>query len=128
LTNLFDFTVQHVGWAGANFAAGGWEDWHAPTATGLIAGSYWAQSQNGVALDQALQLVEGDGTPPNSSSYWFNVHTAAAITGPTGQPGYLITPSTRAYTYTRVPHSNDAILWRAVISDQGTTPPPSSPP
>ncbi len=128
MTNLFDATLQHIGWSGGTFASGGWEDWSAPIATGRVAGSYWAHVLNGVAIDQAAQLVEGGGTRPVSAAYWFNTHTNAELAGPSRQPGYLVTPNTRLYTYTRVSHSNDAILWRIIVSDQGATPAPTNPP
>lgn len=128
MTNLFDVTIQHLGWSGGSFANGGWGDWSPPLATGLHVGSWRAQSLNGVAIDQAMQFVEGDGTPPAAGGYVFNVHTNGAVTGSMAPPGYLVTPNTRIYTYTRVPQANDAILWRVIVSDQPTTPPPTSPP
>jgi hypothetical protein len=127
VTTLFDATIQHLGWFGADFADGGWVDWSPPLSTGLVARSYYAQALNGVALDQAAYLIEGNNSDP-ARPYWFNVHTANPISGATGQTGYVITPNTRLRTFTRVPHSNDAILWRIVVSDQASTPPPSSPP
>jgi hypothetical protein len=126
VTVLFDSTLQHLGWNGPTFAAGGWEDWSPPLVTGLVARSFWAQSLNGVAVDQAAALVEGDGTP--SSAKWFNVHTNGVLSGPIPQPNYLVTPNSRISTYLRVPHSNDPILWRIVVSDQDVTPAPSEPP
>jgi hypothetical protein len=128
MTILFDRTVQHLGWFGATFADGGWADYGPPLITGLVAGSYWAQSLNGVALDQAIYLVEGDGSIDPALPYWFNTHTANAISGPARQTGYRVTANTRVRSYTRVPHSNDAILWRVLVSDQTSTAPPSDPP
>lgn len=128
MTVLFDGTVQHVGWFDGTFAGGGWNDYLRPLATGLVAGSYWASSLNGTALDQAGYLVEGDGAIDPAQPYWFNTHTASPIAGTARQTGYRVTANTRFRTFTRVSHSNDAILWRVVISDQPTTPAPSSPP
>jgi hypothetical protein len=93
-----------------------------------VAGSYWAHSLNGLAIDQSIELVEGTGTPPTVAGHWFNTHTAAPISGPTAQPGYVVGPNTRVYSYLRAPHNNDQIIWRLVITDQPTTPEPTSPP
>src|SRR5262245_29543580 len=126
MTSLFDTTIQHSGWAASNFHDGGWVDRSPPVATGLIAGSAWASSLNGLAIDMAIRLVEVGG--PEDTPLWFNIHTVGPIQVASAQPGYVVGPNTRLWSYTRVPLSNQQILWRCVISDLATTPPPSSPP
>lgn len=126
MTVLLDATVQHAGWSGGTFANGGWGD-HLPfTVTGLQARSYWCQSLNGQQLDQAASFGAFDGQA--DAHYWFNTHTAAVLSGTTNPSPFPVAAGDHITTFTRVPRSSDVILWRIIVTDQATTPPPTTPP
>lgn len=125
MTTLFDFTVQHNGWFHPTFSDGGWEDNFSPLVTGLQARSWWCSTLNGQVIDQAVGFATGGQQSPQ---YWFNVHRSGTQQGATIPSPFLVTPTTQINTYTRVPSSNAAILYRVVVSDQSLTPPPTDPP
>lgn len=126
MTNLFDQTVQGTGWCGPTFAAGECEHVLAPAVTGLSARSFWVSPLNGVATDVSLGFCDAAGN--RTSPAWINVHTGGAQTGVTVPSPQLIDPSSRVLLTTRVPGNADPYLVRAIVSDQGSTPPPSDPP
>lgn len=126
MTNLFDQTIQHTGWAGPNFVSGGWIDLVSPIVSGLNARSYWAQSLNGALIDQAVHFTNAANTEDNPN--WFNVHTNSVLQGLTIPSPAVITPDRRLWVFTRTPSSSGVILFRIAVSDQGATPAPSTPP
>lgn len=126
MTSLFDRTVQHQGWQGGTFAAGEWADVVAPLVTGVSARSFWMSSLNQAAIDVSLGFCDSAGN--RTSPAWINTHTAATLTGLTIPSPQLITPSTFVLITTRTPSSSGSILERFIVSDGGTTPPPTSPP
>jgi hypothetical protein len=125
VTVLFDFTVQHTGWFHGTFADGGFEDFFDPLATGLQARSWWCSTLNGQPIDQAVGFTTGTAA---SSQYWFNQHRNGTQQGLTIPSPFLVTAATRINTYTRVPAANLSTLYRVVVTDQGSTGPPSDPP
>jgi len=126
VVTLFDATVNHQGWRDPLFENAGWQDVVAPLATGLSARSFWVAPINAEATDIQLGLTEGP-PPATQSGYFFvlhaNVQQQRAIS-----PVYPVTPNTRLHIYTRVPINTMTIAVRAVLSDQATTPPPTTPP
>lgn len=126
MTVLFDRTVQHTGWFGGTFPAGEWHDVVAPLVTGVSARSFWVSSLNQAAIDVSLGFCDSAGN--RTSPTWINSHTAATLTGLTIPSPQLITPSTFVLITTRTPSSSGAILERFLVSDQGSTPPPTVPP
>lgn len=126
MTVLFDRTVQATGWFGGTFPTGQWDWPTAPTVTGQSARSFWAQSLNGLAIDISLGFSDSAGN--RTSPVWVNQHTAGVLQGLTIPSPQLITPSTYVVMTTRTPTQNGAILARFVVTDQGTTPPPTVPP
>lgn len=126
MTTLLDVTIQHEGWSTGRFDTGGWSDFFPLTVSGLPIRSFWAHVLNGQAIDMAAAV----GSSPTSSNlgYWFNNHTTAVLQGLTIPSPYLVPAGQGIQTYTRVPTAAAQALWRLVVSDQGTTPPPTSPP
>lgn len=125
MTTLWDQTIQHQGWRSPVFADAGWQDFIAPSVTGLPAGSFHATVINGTAIDMELRFTETDGT--DGMPTFLRIHSNQTQDGLVLPQGYVVRPTTRIVAYTRTSRNTDAALWRFTISDLFVTPPPTTP-
>lgn len=124
---LFDSTIQHTGWQGGTFATGGFNDFISPQATGLVARSFYAEALNRQRTDVGLAFTSGGIFQP-TGSFFFNQNISGPASGSTGAFAVTVNATTQLETYTRTLTSSGAIFVRVIVTDQATTPPPTSSP